>query len=424
MANHSPTPLYSQSQATAWLAWLAYNMHTHDLTIFQIETLQPAWLSGYKEIAPNLLITRMLWGGWVGLIAGLLFGLLVGLSAWRRGVLIGGLRSGLLVGLLVGLIGGLIAGFSEMTKPIRKLDANLRNRGRSTKTLLMGTIAHGLIYGLIAGPIGVVLVGIYFEPISGLLVGLNNELLVGLCSALLGGLVGGLVRTFRISLRTSKEHVHTIDSLEWAWRNVRRNVRRGLILGVIFGLIFGLVGGLLGELGDGLAVGLIFGLVGGLIFVLIGGFQSATQEFKTVPNQGIRLTILSSIKISLPTGVAVGASLGLLFWNIQLGFGYGIVIFLIVGLWYGGLDVIEHGIIRLIIVWQGHAPLNYARFLDYSAEELSFLQKVGGGYVFIHRYLLEHFAEIAAEKGYVTRRECLDAREETESGQSVHSPIL
>jgi len=41
------------------------------------------------------------------------------------------------------------------------------------------------------------------------------------------------------------------------------------------------------------------------------------------------------------------------------------------------------------------------RFLDYAAEELNFLQKVGGGYVFIHRYLLEHFAEIAAENGYV-----------------------
>ncbi|MCB0128152.1 MAG: hypothetical protein KDE58_38065, partial [Caldilineaceae bacterium] len=65
----------------------------------------------------------------------------------------------------------------------------------------------------------------------------------------------------------------------------------------------------------------------------------------------------------------------------------------------------EHGIIRLIIAWRGHAPLNYARFLDYAAEELNFLQKVGGGYVFIHRYLSEHFTAIAVEKGYVTLRD-------------------
>ena len=37
-------------------------------------------------------------------------------------------------------------------------------------------------------------------------------------------------------------------------------------------------------------------------------------------------------------------------------------------------------------------PRNYARFLDYAAEELTFLQKVGGGYIFVHRYLLEYFA--------------------------------
>ncbi|MDJ0904037.1 MAG: hypothetical protein QNJ55_35140 [Xenococcus sp. MO_188.B8] len=35
---------------------------------------------------------------------------------------------------------------------------------------------------------------------------------------------------------------------------------------------------------------------------------------------------------------------------------------------------------------------NYARFLDYASDRI-FLQKVGGGYIFIHRLLLEHFAQ-------------------------------
>ncbi len=43
-------------------------------------------------------------------------------------------------------------------------------------------------------------------------------------------------------------------------------------------------------------------------------------------------------------------------------------------------------------------PWNYARFLDYAAEELNFLQKVGGGYMFVHRYLLEYFAAIEQPK--------------------------
>jgi len=36
---------------------------------------------------------------------------------------------------------------------------------------------------------------------------------------------------------------------------------------------------------------------------------------------------------------------------------------------------------------------DYAQFLDYASDRI-FLQKVGGGYVFIHRLILEHFAQI------------------------------
>ncbi|MEA5508769.1 hypothetical protein VB715_03245 [Crocosphaera sp. UHCC 0190] len=36
-----------------------------------------------------------------------------------------------------------------------------------------------------------------------------------------------------------------------------------------------------------------------------------------------------------------------------------------------------------------YTPWNYARFLDYCTEQL-LLQRVGGGYRFIHRLLQEH----------------------------------
>jgi hypothetical protein len=38
-------------------------------------------------------------------------------------------------------------------------------------------------------------------------------------------------------------------------------------------------------------------------------------------------------------------------------------------------------------------PWHYTRFLDYAAERI-FLQKVGPGYIFIHRLLLEYFAQL------------------------------
>ena len=71
---------------------------------------------------------------------------------------------------------------------------------------------------------------------------------------------------------------------------------------------------------------------------------------------------------------------------------YGVLGGLCIGLWYGGLDVIQHYIVRFLLWRAGAMPRDYARFLDYAAEELNFLQKVGGGYIFVHRYLLEYFA--------------------------------
>jgi hypothetical protein len=61
----------------------------------------------------------------------------------------------------------------------------------------------------------------------------------------------------------------------------------------------------------------------------------------------------------------------------------------------GGLAVIKHLVLRLILWRSGDAPLNYARFLDYCASA-GLLRKVGGGYIFVHRYLLEYFAGLEA----------------------------
>lgn len=372
MATQRKAPPYSEEQATAWLAWLAYNMCCRDQTIFQVESLQPDWLVDCKETTPYMILTRIFWGMYAGLIFGLIGGL------------IGGLSFGLVVGIYFGLI--------ELLIEFYTLDTSLRSRRDRTSSLATGTIVIGLVTGLS--------LGLLVSPIAGLAIGLSV------------GLIFGFIRTFRVSLREPGEQVRMIESLQWSWQSVRSSVTKGIIFGLIFGFGIGLSVGLIVELIDGLVFGFVFGLVFGLIGALIGaltsilfgGFQPEKRELKTQPNQGMWLTIRSSIKIGPPVGVVMSILFGLFSWDMLKGLEMGLIAALIVSLWYGGLDTIEHGIIRLIIAWRGHAPLNYARFLDYAAEELNFLQKVGGGYVFIHRYLLEHFAEIAVEKGYVTLR--------------------
>ena len=63
-----------------------------------------------------------------------------------------------------------------------------------------------------------------------------------------------------------------------------------------------------------------------------------------------------------------------------------------VALGYGGLDVVQRYVLRIILRLTGRAPWRCVHFLDYATERI-FLRKVGGGYIFVHRLLMQHFAE-------------------------------
>ncbi|NEP14853.1 MAG: TIR domain-containing protein [Symploca sp. SIO2C1] len=78
---------------------------------------------------------------------------------------------------------------------------------------------------------------------------------------------------------------------------------------------------------------------------------------------------------------------------LSIGSGNAIIIGLIAATIVGGQACIQHFTLRLILYRNGCIPWNYARFLDYASDRI-FLQKVGGGYIFIHRLLLEHFAQM------------------------------
>jgi hypothetical protein len=63
------------------------------------------------------------------------------------------------------------------------------------------------------------------------------------------------------------------------------------------------------------------------------------------------------------------------------------------GLRFGGHAYLHHFALRLVLWQKNLAPLHYVRFLDYATARI-FLRKVGGGYVFVHRMLLEYFAAL------------------------------
>ena len=217
---------------------------------------------------------------------------------------------------------------------------------------------------------------------------------------LLAVALGGLIcrHIFGVS------HITPAETLRWSWRKARNNLLLGLTLGppigwclkVGFGLIFGdsvcLRNG--SCLVNHSIIGLSFGVTLGVTFGLIRGFSGKHIGNTSRPNAGIWQSARSATLFALVSMVALYVP-GFLLGNTKASFwaATGLAFGFAAG---GGEALIKHALLRIILTLTGAIPWNYGKFLDYAADIL-FLQKVGGGYIFIHRLLLEHFASLPTE---------------------------
>jgi len=246
-----------------------------------------------------------------------------------------------------------------------------------------------LVFGLVGG---------FFDLAAGLIFDLSTGLF-GLVFGLGFGMFVGLGR-----------YIKPAERVRWSWRKARR-VRYSLGIRLSLILFSGLILVLVGEIGFGLVISLMTVLLFVLFFGMCGlGVEDLDQ--KIVPNHGIRRSLRNAVIFGLSlwlgfglTGLSSGLGFGLVFGSVNVsligglifGLVFGLMFGLMIGLAFGGFAVIQHSALRLILALNNHAPLNYVRFLDHAAERI-LLRKVGGGYIFVHRMLLEYFASLEEEQ--------------------------
>ncbi|MDF5726255.1 MAG: hypothetical protein PUP91_38620, partial [Rhizonema sp. PD37] len=325
-----------------------------------------------------------------GVIGTLFYGLIVGLLVLILGLIFGsfyGLIHELIYGLILGLIFGLIHGL------IYGLIDNLTENQIKKRIWLI----NGLILGLIPG-----LIGLNLGSIFGAIFGLTFGLILGLINGLIFGLI--------------ENKIQTIETLNFSLKKPLNWLRNGQVSDLRFSLIFigiilqlGLIYSLIGSTKNGLfsqIILLIVGLSPMLIGLLISGINGLEIENKTIPNQGIRQSVLNTIIFSavtfLPTALIVfiievslkhDTSNQVLILSLVSGILFG----MLVGIVRSGTPVIKHFILRIILWFSGYTPWNYAKFLNYSTDRL-FLQRVGGSYRFMHDLLRQHFANSYGQK--------------------------
>src|SRR5579859_1329841 len=263
----------------------------------------------------------------------------------------------LLFVLVVGLIAGLIATLSN---------------GLIT-LLAIGLL--GYVYGH-AGPHGVVLVD------NSLVYGITNDLEVGLIVGLTFGLFFGWQFIYY-----RKGEIRQAEVLIWSWGSFWFIIAIGLAMG--FGV----------KLYYGLGLGTFMGLVGLFNALFYGLSARQISEYLRIrPNQGIQISRQYALRIWLTVGLIVGLTVGLIiglfdgpFDGLTNGPIIGLIAGLFAGLFYGGAAYLQHYILRFLFWRSGAMPWHYTRFLE-AACECILLQRVGGGYRFIHPRFQEFFA--------------------------------
>jgi DNA polymerase III delta prime subunit len=358
---------YKEEQTRQWLSWLARNMQGHNQDVFLIEDLQPSWLSTTQWQLAYILSSRLfLW-----LSIGVSLGFVLGFTGmfW------------------IAVKSGLIAGIIDV----------IRVYGLS-KQMARGNLPQVLwSFGSII--LAVAIVGlIFYKPFSRLnyqqaINIIQARVLVMFMISLVCGLLFGEIFGGKDN-RTTRSYIQTVEALHWTWRRS--------IIGMLSALLSGslLMGSLLFLQKEWAHVAPTIIIVLGLIGAIFGGLTPKIVAVKFSPNQGIHLSIRYAIIIGLFVAGLFGLILFSLWYfgvDVMIDSGSSLPYVLFFGLtgalWFGGVDAMLHYALRLILLIQGGTPTDYAHFLDYAVDRI-FLQKVGGGYRFIHRMLLEHFAEM------------------------------
>ena len=263
------------------------------------------------------------------------------------------------------------------------------------------------------------IIGSTIGLIMGFGVGLTAWLLSGPGSASNLGLSFGLAIGFICGLISgSLGNIRTVETLKWSWHEAKRSFLYGVSYGLVGMLIFGVMYRLSSELTGielveqlseknywlrlvtaMLGVSLLVGLMSGLM----GGYRGPEIQKKGKPNQGIWQSARNALMITLSLflfcliiglfqSLFTGRTTGLIRSSLV-----GLTSGIFGGLIGGGAACLRHFALRLMLYRMGYIPWNYTRFLDHAADRL-FLQKVGGGYIFVHRMLLEHFAQMELEQ--------------------------
>jgi DNA-binding SARP family transcriptional activator/DNA polymerase III delta prime subunit len=392
LAHLAATSDYTAVPARQWLTWLAQKMSARNQTVFLVEGIQPGWLKAGWERWFYLIVTRVLLGLIVGLILWLfgLTGRQMGIANHSQSSLLLATRTTLplvwidlfMSPLIHALYGALVTAVDFIT---------YEKRQTNVTTPSYWDWRRKIIIALVVGLAAYVQLRLFGE---------QPVLLV--LQVWTSAFMFVLVAHFALG-QGYHDDVSTVEALSWSWQASKRRLLPSFLIGLLFSLIVWQLTPTERTLAQ---IILLIGIPIMLLVLSLFGLTNNQVETKVWPNQGIRLSVKNAFMGGSMVGIIVGGlcTIGGLILRSQavpvtgvFGLFAGLIATLIGGLAFGGFNVINHFLLRLLLWRDGHMPIHYVAFLNEASRHV-LLYKVGGGYIFIHRLLQEHLAQTKADE--------------------------
>jgi hypothetical protein len=358
-------------------------MRDHDEGVFSLDWMHPSWLPTRGQqrlvrLAPAFLMVLV--GGLAGMLDLLTASALLRARSYRLD-LGGGVQldpshqvaGAVLAGAAAGVLAGLIAAvftYERRIAPSNRLGWSWTTFRRNVPSVL-------------AAVLGAVLLSLLVDRVlSGLVVHLVYGVLL---VALFGALTGRTPWTHRwqvVVVLAAALAVGAGATILAGTPPATLLFRLGarLAVGLSLGLMFGPETPLCETVpapGQGIEMsrrhGLAAGVVSGSLAVLVFGVVDGASVARMLgPSVGVTTSVATGLVDGLSIGVIVGAGV-----SLRRGLG----------------AYLRHVLLRGLLARAGSAPRDYVGFLEH-ASNLILLRRRGGGYEFVHRLLLDHFADL------------------------------
>lgn len=364
-----PSSADHEHQLRRTLSWLADNMRSNNQAVFLIEELQPSWLKQPRQRMAYMFITRAI----LATISAFCFSIAL-IYMWYRTdyalessmfrSIADGLGLGYPVAALLGFL--LISALSFVIGAPREYwlwERQMRHDSAESALSWRETLIQSMLI---------------FAVTFGTFASFGDWLIGAVMGIILAFARGGSSQTW-MNGSSYINDIQQADKIAWSWRKALL----GLPIGAMHGLVWIVAVPGLPDWWD-LPCAM-------LLFVFILGLKGVGIDNKTQPNHGTWLALRNGLLMGAIVASMVGALIAL-YAQWQAAAVMSVSVFMAMYLVQGGMNAIKHAVLRLLLQTTEQTPLNFASDLDQICS-FGLLQRLGGGYVFRHRLILDHFAD-------------------------------